>query len=122
MSDELTEKGIIYLVQPIGLCKNYYKVGMSNNSSLKRIFDYHQGTRYLAIFECENPKYIEKYILDYFNTLYKKPFGKEYYECDDEYHIFSCFVKIIVDYKKYLLNIKNLQNGNIILMTDDDPL
>lgn len=61
MSDNM---GIIYLIQPAELVDTErYKIGISNNNDLKRCNSYKKGSRYLCIFECENPLKLEKIII-----------------------------------------------------------
>ncbi len=65
--------GIIYLVQPAELVgTSRYKIGCSGNTTLNRIKNgYKSGTRYISIFECEEPFKLENEIKKIFNKKFK---------------------------------------------------
>lgn len=93
--------GYCYLVQPALLCQtNRYKIGMSSKADLSRLRSYHNGTRYILVFECEDARAVERKLLFAFNRMYARcPGGNEYFECDDESNMLNLFVDIVMSHK-----------------------
>lgn len=95
--------GVVYIVQPtqlVGLDKQRYKVGCSNEPSLTRCSKgYLKGTRYLCIMECLNPLKVEREIKKKFNSGYKLIAGAEFFELKEdqtETDIIKSFFDIVI--------------------------
>ena len=86
-------KGILYLIQPAELIDTKrFKIGRSNKTSLDRVRSYRKGTRYLCIFECDDPVNTEKVLIEKFNERFKLIAGNEYFE-GDEKEVRDVFIK-----------------------------
>lgn len=98
--------GIVYLIQPLELVgTDRYKIGISNNNNLDRCKNgYKKGSRYLCIFECNNPIILEQKIKDVFNKNFKLIAGNEYY-MGNEREMKTTFIEL---YNNYC----NLANDN----------
>ena len=74
--------GLIYLVQPTDcIGTNVYKIGMSNDSTIKRIKSY--GPRCINIIsrECENPLEVEQELIKLFQSKFGSPVqGREWFQ------------------------------------------
>jgi T5orf172 domain-containing protein len=94
----INELGIIYLLQPAELVGiNRFKIGISNANNLKRCNSYKNGTRYLCIFECNNPLKLEQIIKNEFNKIFNLIAGKEYFE-GNENEIKKLFIQLFINY------------------------
>jgi hypothetical protein len=93
--------GYCYLVQPALLCQtNRYKIGMSSKADLSRLRSYHNGTRYILVFECDDARVVERKLLFAFNRMYTRCLGgNEYFECDNEMQMINLFVDIVMSHK-----------------------
>ena len=105
MINQDSNKGIIYLIQPAELINcNRYKIGCSKSPTLDRCKKgYKIGSRYLCIFECEDPIALEKIIKEQFKLKFKLIAGFEYFEGDENLMI-NLFVEIFL--KSRINNIK----------------
>ena len=75
--------GIVYLIQPEeNLETNIYKVGRSDNQSLRRIKSYGKKTEIVSIMWVSDSKSIEKIILDKFKSVFPIAKGREYFDID----------------------------------------
>ena len=108
----MSQKGIIYLIQPLLLVgTNKYKLGCSYSPTLKRcITGYIKGSRYISIHECNDPLIVEKILIKKFNLLFKLAGGKENFE-GDESHMSMIILETIIEYKKNN-TINNTINNN----------
>jgi hypothetical protein len=82
----MSEKGIIYLIQPAELVgTERYKIGCSSKTSLERCQNgYKKGSRFLNIMECSDPFGLEKRLKETFGRRFRLVAGKEYFEGDEE--------------------------------------
>ena len=91
----------LYLIQPCELKKSKnFKLGMSSKSDLTRVRSYHKGTRYLAIFECENALEVERILIQEFKKKYTLIAGNEFFEIIDENEALELFIQIFLKYRK----------------------
>jgi hypothetical protein len=99
-SINITQSGIIYLVQPAELVgTNRYKIGMSLNTELERVkTGYKKGTRYIYIGECINARELENKIKNIFKNKFNLIAGTEYFE-GNEKEIEKEFFNIIFEHK-----------------------
>jgi hypothetical protein len=106
----MTEKGIIYLLQPVELKEtNRYKIGYSGNADLSRIKSYKKGSRYICIMECKNPLKLEKEIIKAFNEEFKVCAGKEYFEGNEQ----KMLLKFLELTTKQILESENMTEEQI---------
>jgi hypothetical protein len=106
----MTEKGIIYFLQPAELKEtNRYKIGYSANPDLSRIKNYKKGSRYICIMECKNPLNLEKQIIKAFNDEFKLCAGNEYFEGDEQ----KMLLKFLELTTKYIVELKDVDPEKI---------
>jgi hypothetical protein len=122
------KKGIVYLIQPAELIgTNRFKIGCSEDPSLKRIKSYLKGTTYKSINECNNPFVLEEKIKKEFNKKFKLFAGKEYFE-GSEKEMIKLFLYILlthnyednnIDLKNSILNSK-MDNSDIKIDSESE--
>ncbi len=94
--------GYVYLVQPVVLVgTNRYKIGRSSQSNFNRLKAYLKGTRNLCIVDCDDDKYIEKNLIEHFNSKFKLIGGNEYFEGNELDMIYE-FNQIVYETKTEL--------------------
>ena len=70
-------KGFVYLIQPaVAIGTKRFKIGYSAKSNLSRIKSYGKETIPYIIYECNNPKILEKKLIEEWN-------GLDYYDGED---------------------------------------
>ena len=106
-------KGIVYLIQP-GLVNGskIFKIGYSLKSNLNRIISYGKNTIPYIIYECNNPRLLEKKLIYEFNKNYTLTHGNEYFSGDINKMIDN-FSNICNDYGANQYNIPILEPVNI---------
>lgn len=63
--------GQVYLIQPTTLIgTKRYKIGRSAKSNLSRLKCYGKGTRCMRVYECNNPKTVEKQLIKNFRKKF----------------------------------------------------
>lgn len=73
----------VYLIQPaIALGTSRLKIGYSAKSILNRIKSYGKETCIYKMYECDNPRLLEKKIIDEFKKNYESKIGNEYFDGD----------------------------------------
>jgi len=107
-------KGIVYLIQP-GLVNGskIFKIGYSLKSNLNRIISYGKNTIPYIIYECNNPKLLEKKLIYEFNKNYILTHGNEYFSGDINKMIKN-FSSICNEYGANEFNIPKLEPVNIL--------
>jgi len=107
-------KGIVYLIQTAqsrGTMR--FKIGCSEKQNLNRIKSYGKETITYIIYECNNPKILERKLIEEFNKNYKLSIGKEFFDGDINKMI-NNFSDICNDYGANQYNIPNLESVNIL--------
>ena len=91
--------GIVYLIQPEEYLEtNIYKVGRSDNQSLRRIKSYGKRTEIVSIMCVSDCKSIEKIILDKFKSVFPIVKGREYFDIDLPLgELLKAFVNLVIE-------------------------
>jgi len=86
--------GQVYLIQPeVLIGTNRFKIGLSKESNLKRLKSYGKGTRLIRIYECNNPKIVEKQLIKNFKEKFELIKGNEFF-LGNEIEMIELFEKI----------------------------
>jgi hypothetical protein len=90
----------VYFIQPVELVgTNRYKIGMSRLDNLSRLRSYKVGTRYIAMFDCDDARLVERSLIAAFNKDFNRIGGNEYFEIPDESKAVHLFVAIVMNNK-----------------------
>jgi hypothetical protein len=87
ISNNDTDKqyGIVYLIQPGYLIgTNRYKVGFSNSLTIDRVKIYGKDVLLIRILKCNEPKLLDKKIIEHFKEKFKLINGNEWFEIDGD--------------------------------------
>jgi hypothetical protein len=91
---------IVYFIQPSELVgTDRYKIGRSAKDDLSRMKGYKNGSRYLAIMECDDDVKLEKILITKFNDKFLKIAGNEFFQ-GNELEMLSIFIQTVIDYKE----------------------
>ena len=102
--------GIIYLVQPFEFSgSKIFKIGMSESNTIKRIKSYGSKCNVIRVFECVNPKEVEKALITKFKNEFELFKGREYFN-GDKSKMIECFEKIM---KSFILPEYEVSRGYI---------
>ena len=96
--------GQVYLIQPtILIGTKRYKIGRSGKSTLSRLKSYGKGTRCMRVYECNNPKTVEKQLIKNFRKRFNRIDDTNEYFVGDEGEMIILFDNI---YNEFSTNKK----------------
>lgn len=74
--------GYVYLIHPVLIEKDIYKIGMSMKHNMDRIKSYGKNTEIIRVLYCNDPKLVEDKLKLVFNEKFELIKGNEYFKGD----------------------------------------
>ena len=106
------KNGYVYFVIPPELIDtNRIKIGMSNSNNENRIKSYGKDTITVVKYICNNPKEIEKRLIEIFKKNFKLIKGNEYFEGDIQ-QMKQKFIQILNNYEEENCQEENCEEEN----------